>query len=367
MSRPAKLIIYTNSFKNNIRVLKRYTNSAKVWACVKAGAYGHGIESAVNGLEEADGLAVLEVSEAFFARSLGWNKPILLLEGVFSRNELDEASALNLELVIHNEQQLAWYLERKKTVHGVWIKINSGMNRLGFSDGKNNGLIKSSIEKIRNQYLKSSDIKWMTHFSSGGCKNSCEDQIKTFRSTANKLGYQKGEKVSFSNSEAVICNPNFSKDWVRPGILLYGAPSSLNPNKKVRSFLEEVIPCQSLQSKLVTKLRVKKGAKIGYGGTYSAVEEMTVGVAAIGYADGYPRGISKDTCCLVLGKACRVIGVVSMDLIHIDLTPCPEAVPGDVVECWGKDLPILDVAKSSNRLCYELFTGITSRVSREIV
>ena len=369
MSRPAKLIIYTNSFKHNLNVLKAKTKDAKVWACVKAGAYGHGMESIVEGLKEADGLAVLEVREAREARELGWKKPILLLEGIFARQELQNISNLDLEIVVHNSQQIEWCLSSKEKFRMIWVKINSGMNRLGF---KGSGFsfvsdIKEILNQLRFMCSRTGTLGWMTHFAVGESAKFCLEQEEEFKKTITYLGFTEGESISYSNSDAIINNSKFSLDWVRPGILLYGAPSSLNPNLEMKTVLNLLQPCQSLQTEIIATQIVKAGEAVGYGKTFVALNDMVVGIAAIGYADGYPRNIKKGTCCIVEGKRCQIVGVVSMDLIHIDLSECPKATLGSVVEFWGKQMPITEVAQFSGRLCYELFTGITSRVTREII
>ena len=369
MSRPAKLIIYTNSFKHNLNVLKAKTKDAKIWACVKAGAYGHGMESIVEGLKEADGLAVLEIREAKEARELGWQKPILLLEGVFARQELQSISNLDLEIVVHNSQQIAWCLSAKRKFRKIWVKINTGMNRLGFKGSSLSLSIgtKETLNQLRAACSHRGVLGWMTHFAVGESTKFCLEQEEEFEKTITLLGFKDGESISYSNSDAIINNSKFCSDWVRPGILLYGAPSSLNPNFDTKTVLNSLQPCQSLQSEIIATQVVKAGEAIGYGKTFVAPNEMVVGIAAIGYADGYPRSIKKGTCCIVEGKRCPIVGVVSMDLIHIDLSKCPEATLGSVVEFWGKQMPITEVAQFSGRLCYELFTGITSRVTREII
>jgi len=211
------------------------------------------------------------------------------------------------------------------------------------------------------------ELGWMTHFAVGESAQFCLEQEEEFKKIITSLGFRDGESVSYSNSDAIINNSRFCSDWVRPGILLYGAPSSLNPNIDMKTFLDELQPCQSLQTEIIATQIVKAGEAVGYGKTFVALNEMIVGIAAIGYADGYPRSIKKGTCCVVEGKRCQIVGVVSMDLIHIDLSECPEATLGSVVEFWGKQMPITEVSQFSGRLCYELFTGITSRVIREIV
>ena len=180
------------------------------------------------------------------------------------------------------------------------------------------------------------------------------------------LGYRERELLSFSNSSAIVCNPKFSKHWVRPGILIYGASPTKSLSPKVKTFLERLSICQSLTTRIVSIQHVRAGGYVGYGRSFRALNDMRIGVAAVGYADGYPRSASEKTVVLVEGVRCNLVGVVSMDLITIDLSNAPNANIGSNVECWGKNLSIMELAETSNRLCYELFTGVTARVRRSL-
>ncbi len=261
------------------------------------------MESVVEGLKEADGLAVLEIREAREARELGWQKPILLLEGIFARQELQNISNLDLEIVLHNSQQIAWCLSSKIKFRKIWVKINSGMNRLGFKEGSFSlsSNINDTLNQLRFECSQTGALGWMTHFAVGESTDFCLEQEEEFKKTISLLGFRDGESISYSNSDAIIHNSKFCLDWVRPGILLYGAPSSLNPNFDMKTFLNVLQPCQSLQSEIIATQVVKAGEAVGYGKTFVALKEMVVGIAAIGYADGYPRSIKKGTCCIVEG------------------------------------------------------------------
>ncbi len=370
MTRPANLTIFQENFNLNLQELRKITNNARIWACVKAGGYGHGIDSTIRGFDDADGLALLELEEAYEARHLGWKKPLLLLEGVFHQSELDEAISLGLEIVIHSQEQLDWCLDYNGRFTSIWIKINSGMNRLGFSLNEienNNGIsLQKKIKKLREKILSKNGLRWLTHFSSGDISIKCKNQEIKFKKIISYLGYDKGELVSYGNSSALVCNKSFLLDWVRPGILLYGAPSSNKPPEIMKIIVKNLTACQSLTTRIVSIQHVLANEFVGYGESYRALIDMKIGIAAVGYADGYPRSATQGTVVLVDGIRCPIVGVVSMDLITIDLTNAPMAKVGSTVECWGKNLSILELAKSSNRLCYELFTGVTARVRRSI-
>ncbi len=371
MSRPATLNILQKNLTDNLVQVRKLSGGSRIWACVKAGGYGHGMDSAIRGLSEADGLALLEIEEAYEARHLGWNKPLLLLEGVFHERELLEAENLKLEVVIHNEEQLTWCLNFRGQLTGVWIKINSGMNRLGFNPQSMSGSklekIVNSLNKLRKKVLNKNGLRWLTHFARADQLNECQLPTMIFKKSLTLLNYVPGELLSLSNSSALVCSPENNSDWVRPGILLYGAPSSNNPNLRMQNLLSCLLPTQSLSTEIVGIQLIKKNEYVGYGDSFKSNSSMRVGVAAIGYADGYPRSVLNGTSIMVGRNKCKLIGVVSMDLITIDLSNCPGANVGSTVECWGESISILEVAQISNRLCYELFTGVTARVRRKII
>ena len=371
MSRPASLTILQKNLTQNLIQVRSLSEKSRIWACVKAGGYGHGMDSAIRGFSDADGLALLEIEEAYEARHLGWNKPLLLLEGIFHERELFEAENLKLEVVIHNEEQLKWCINFNGQLTGVWIKINSGMNRLGFNpETMSNDKLKKitdDLNTLRNKVLNKNGLRWLTHFANADQPNGCQIPSLAFKKSLSKLNYLPGELLSLSNSSALVCSPENNSDWVRPGILLYGAASSINPNIKIKKVLSSLLPTQSLTTEIVGIQNIKKDEYVGYGTNFKSDRAIRVGVAAIGYADGYPRSARNGSSIFVAGKKCKLIGVVSMDLITIDLTNCPDATVGSPVECWGESISISEIALASNRLCYELFTGVTARVRRTII
>jgi alanine racemase len=371
MSRPATLTIIQKNLTKNLAQVRNLSKKSRIWACVKAGGYGHGMDSAIRGFSEADGLALLEIEEAYEARHLGWNKSLLLLEGVFHERELLEVENLKLEVVVHNEEQLDWCINFKGQLTGIWVKINSGMNRLGFNpETMSSSKLKKIVDGLnilRKKVLNKNGLRWLTHFSRADQPNGCQIPSVVFKENLSLLNYLPGELISLSNSSALVCSPVNNSDWVRPGILLYGAPSSNYPNIKMQKVLSSLSPTQLLTTEIVGIQHIKKNEYVGYGTNYKSNRSIRVGVAAIGYADGYPRSSVNGTSILVGNKKCKLIGVVSMDLITIDLTNCPNATIGTPVECWGESVSILEIAKVSNRLCYELFTGVTARVRRTII
>ena len=371
MSRPATLKILQKNLTQNLVQVRNLSEKSRIWACVKAGGYGHGMDSAIRGFSHADGLALLEIEEAYEARHLGWNKPLLLLEGVFHERELSEAENLKLEVVIHNEEQLDWCINFKGQLTGIWVKINSGMNRLGFKpltmSGNKLKKINNNLNTLRSKVLNKNGLRWLTHFSNADQPSGCEIPSLEFKKSLSLLSYLPGELLSLSNSAALVCSAENNSDWVRPGILLYGAAPSNSPNQKLQNVLKTLLPTQSLTTKIVGIQNIKKNEYVGYGNTFKSDKAIRVGVAAIGYADGYPRSALSGSSILVGKKKCNLIGVVSMDLITIDLTNCPDAKIGTLVECWGESISILDIALASDRLCYELFTGVTARVRRTII
>ena len=371
MSRPATLTILQKNLTQNLVQVRNLSKKSRIWACVKAGGYGHGMDSAIRGFSHADGLALLEIEEAYEARHLGWNKPLLLLEGVFHERELCEAENLKLELVIHNEEQLNWCVNFKGQLTGIWVKINSGMNRLGFNplcmSSDELKKITDNLNKLRNKVLNKNGLRWLTHFSHADQPNGCLAPSRAFKKSLSMLNYLSGELQSLSNSSALVCSPENNSDWVRPGILLYGAAPSNNPNTQLKNVLDSLLPTQLLTTEIVGIQNIKKDEYVGYGTSFKSDRAIRVGVAAIGYADGYPRSVRNGSNILVGGKKCKLIGVVSMDLITIDLTNCPEATIGTSVECWGETISISEIALASDRLCYELFTGVTARVRRTII
>ena len=321
-------------------------------AVVKADAYGHRLDLCLPALAGADLLAVATLEEARAIRRLGSRQPVLLLEGVIGAGDLSVAADLNLELTVHHKHQVD-ALERfgRSPAPRVWLKLDSGMHRLGFRP--------EAVRSVHDRLMRLPgvhQVNLVSHFASADKVNHPQTQRQYERFRACTQGLD-GE-ICLANSAAVLNFPDTHGDWVRAGIMLYGispVADRSGPELGLR-------PVMTLTSELMAINHVPAGEAIGYGGRYVADRDLSVGVAAIGYGDGYPRSTADGTPVLVAGRACTLAGRVSMDMITIDLSHCPEARVGDRVVLWGKDLPIEQVAEQAGTIPYELVCRITRRV-----
>lgn len=369
MARPISLQIHIDALRHNLAVVRRRAPSAKVWAVAKARGYGHGIEAAVAGFAAADGLAVLDLEEAERARELGWGKPILMIEGAFTGDELGRFAALGLESVLCTPPQIEMLQKADQLPTRVWVKFNTGMNRLGLSDQLPDDELVKGIAPIAERLTQ--PIGLMTHFSDadtdrGWCDQAARFEILTERISARLPAAQAQGPRSMANSAATLCHPQTHADWVRPGIALYGAsPFAGQPDKTAAAF--GLRAGQSLMSQLVAIQTVRAGECVGYGSRWAAQRPSRIGVIACGYADGYPRSAPDGTPVCVAGVLVPLAGRVSMDLLTVDLTDHPNATIGDPVELWGDRVAIDEVASRSGTIGYELMTGVTGRVPRVLV
>ncbi len=353
MTRPAEAVINVENFRSNFLAAKRYAGSARVMAVVKANGYGHGAAILAAAIPEADAFGVASLDEALALRKTGVRQPIVLLSGFFADTELSEISAHHFEIVVHSEQQVASLLQaRLPSPLKVWLKLDTGMHRLGFSPAK------FAAQYLRLNASKNvAAIRLLSHFA---CADNPADkfnkqQIDLFYGTA--LGL-KGE-ISLANSAALISMTISRADWVRPGIMLYGA----NPFVSEHPVADRLRAVMTLKSRVVAIRDVPVGGTVGYAQTWVAERPSIVGTVAIGYADGYPRHAPNGTPVLVNGRHVPLVGRVSMDLISVDLTDSPTAHVGDEVILWGAGLPAWEVANWADTIAYELFTGVTRRVA----
>ena len=368
MPRPIQLTIKIDAMRHNLDAIRRRAGRARIWAVAKANAYGQGIAQAVNGFASADGLAVLDLAEAEQARSLGWVKPILLIEGAFSSDDLATMARLDLTTVISTPEQAACFAAAALTPNHVWIKLNTGMNRLGLnphlSDDQLLRMLTPVIQKI------SAPVGWMTHFANADTDDGWREQQARFESwqprLAKALNGMAGPR-SLANSAASLAHPSTHADWVRPGIALYGATPWADGLAATRAAGFGLRPVQSLTSQVIAIQQVKRGEAVGYGSRFVAMRDQRIGVVAAGYADGYPRSAPDGTPVWVAGQVVPLAGRVSMDMITVDLTDHPLADVGAAVELWGDQIAIDDVANRSGTIGYELMTKITMRVPRVIV
>lgn len=357
MSRNTTAEIDLAAIRHNLGVVRSMVGDSQVVCVVKADAYGHGLSRVCQALQGADVLAVATTGEGFSCRQEGWAGRLLLLEGPSNTQEFDDAVALKAEMVVHHENQLQLLDQRKTDVPGnLWLKIDSGMHRLGFPLA-DSARIYSQLQQHKNGH----NIILMSHFA---CADDRENpmtqwQIETFDAAISGLP---GE-VSLANSAAILNYPQSHRDYVRPGIMLYGASPCMQRTASEIGLL----PAMTLGCDLIAINRVGKGETIGYGAGFTCPRDMSIGVAAIGYGDGYPRNARNGTPVLVNGRRSSLVGRVSMDMITVDLTGFDDVRVGDRVTLWGQGLPLEEIARWANAIPYELICGVTARVKAQVV
>jgi alanine racemase len=359
MPRPIQALIHTEALRHNLARMRQAAPDAKVWAVVKANAYGHGIERVYEALRGADGFALLDLQEAERVRALGWRGPILLLEGVFEPRDLELCSRLGLWHTVHCDEQVDWLAAHKTQVpHRVFLKMNSGMNRLGFTPQRYRAAW-ARLEALP----QVEEISLITHFSDADGARGIAHQMRVFAETTRDLP---GER-SLANSAASLrhaADPQVRADWIRPGIAVYGSAPDF-PEHDVAHW--QLQPTMTLAARLLGVQQLQAGDTVGYGSSFTADAPLRIGIVACGYADGYPRHCSTGTPVLVDGVRSRLVGRVSMDMLAVDLTPVPQAGFGSEVTLWGKAangavLPIDEVAASAGTLSYELMCALAQRV-----
>lgn len=353
MPRPLVATIDIAALRHNLNIAKQHAPNAKTWAVVKADAYGHGLLRGMRGFEQADGLALVEIDGAAQLRQSGWQKRILLLEGFFDTSDLPLIAEHQLEIVVHNVEQLEM-LEQAKLPGklNVHLKVNSGMNRLGFTPAVCHAVYQRlhAIPTVRT-------ISFLTHLANAedaaNSKLPVAEQVHRFQQATVDLP---GKKC-LSNSAADLLHPECAADWIRPGIMLYGATPAATSAQEFG-----LRPAMTLRSELISIQQLAIGDSVGYGSSFAADKAMAIGVVACGYADGYPRHAPTGTPVLIDGVKTRVVGRVSMDMITVDLTPVLNARVGSKVILWGEGLPIDEVANAAGTVGYELMCAITDRV-----
>lgn len=358
MSRPTVAKIHLSALKHNIQRIKQFAPNSKILAIVKANGYGHNATLISEALDHTAALGVACFEEAYKLRLAGVTRPIVLLEGFFSPEEAQRARQLCLDIVVHHHEHINTLIaQRKPWPTRIWLKMNSGMNRLGFSPED----FKRAYADLTHAGIFSCKPILMTHFACSEALRNPFTQIQYDRFNATTVGLE-GERC-LANSAAIIAHPHTHHDWVRPGIMLYGA-SPLPDQSAAQLNLE---PVMTLESSLISIQNCEAGDVIGYGSLFQCPEKMRVGVVAIGYADGYPREIAQDTCVVINGRRANIIGRVSMDMLNVDLRALPQAKLGDKVELWGPQLPIEEIARAANTIPYTLLVGINQRVKYEIL
>jgi alanine racemase len=339
---------------HNLAVVRRHAPRSRVWAVVKSDAYGHGMRQAAASLAGADGFAVARVEEGIALREAGVAAPILVLAGAMQAEEVELAGRLGLELSLHQEGQLA-LLEHARPVRPlrIWVKVDTGMHRLGLDPEA----VPRVLERLAACPGVAPGPGLMTHLANADdpADPFSERQCERLRALA-----VPGQMLSIGNSGGLLAFPAARTDWVRPGIMLYGASPFTG-----RSAAElDLRPVMTLHTSLISLRHLRRGDRVGYGGTYTCPEDMPVGVAAIGYGDGYPRHAAQGTPVLVRGRRAPLVGRVSMDSITVDLRGVSGAAVGDEITLWGRGLPAEEIAERAGTISYALFCGVTARVKR---
>jgi alanine racemase len=345
----------SGALRHNLNVVRQWAPKSRVMAVIKANAYGHGLVAVARALESANAFAVARVDEGLTLRLAGISAPTVLLEGVFDREQLDAAAGAGFELVVHTPEQIELLRTAAAgTRFKVWLKLDSGMNRLGFK-GAAFGAAHAALSALANVQ---SPVNLFTHLASADLPElpTTSEQLALFAAATGSLP---GER-SLENSAAMLSFPDAQADWVRPGLLLYGVSpfgGSIGADYGLR-------PAMTLHSHVIAVKDLSPGERVGYGGGWTASRPTRLAVAAVGYGDGYPRSLASGAPVLVNGERAGLAGRVSMDMIGIDVTDLrrPPAL-GDPVVLWGEGLPVEEIAVWADTIPYELLCGISQRVA----
>jgi alanine racemase len=353
MTRPARALIDYQALRHNLHRVREAAPGRRVVAVIKANAYGHGLVKVARALADADAYAVARLDEGLQLREAGIASPVLLLSGVEALEDLRTARSHRLDLVAHSEYQIGMLEEAPSGPRvRVWLKMDSGMHRLGLAPQS----LAPSYARLTRCRSSVGQIVLMTHLADADQPGSetTARQLALFEECAADIDAEH----SIANSGGLLGWEAARADWVRPGIMLYG----ISPFAAGTAADHGLRPVMTLETRLIAVNQAHPGERIGYGGTYTCAESMPVGVAAIGYGDGYPRHVVSGTPVLVDGVRCPLAGRVSMDLITIDLRPYPDARPGSRVVLWGQGLPVEEVAGHAGTIPYELVCRIARRV-----
>ncbi|MFT3905356.1 MAG: alanine racemase [Steroidobacteraceae bacterium] len=358
MRRLIRLHIDTQALRANLAILRQRAPRSRVMAVIKANAYGHGLVSTALALAEADAFAVARIEEAVQLRAAGVRQPLLLLEGVYGREQLLEAAALQADLVVHNPLQLA-LLQEYRGAHrfSLWVKIDTGMNRLGFRP-EQFAAVWQRLQQLTPAPLQ---LRAITHFSRADELDSDASaaQLARFWPLVQSLGVE----LSIANSAGILAHPASHVHWVRPGLALYGVSPFAD---RIGSQLG-LKAAMTLESTVLTLREVAAGESVGYGARWRATRPSRVAIVAGGYGDGLLCSLPDGAPVLVNGRRARLVGRVSMDMSAVDVTDL-EHVPavGDAVELWGHQLPVEEVARHAGTIPYELLCAVSQRVPVEL-
>ena len=356
MSRLIRAVIDTSALRHNLSTLRARAAGARVMAVVKANAYGHGLVETALALAQADGFAVARLEEALALRAAGIQHPVLLLEGVFSAEELEEAARHALDLVVHDSAQIELLEQGGEAPRLVlWLKIDSGMNRLGFRREE----FAAALARVRALKPAPREIRLITHLARPDERGHpmTQAQVACFREATRGLQYP----VSIASSAGILGHASFGCDWVRPGIALYGA----SPFAERSGEDLGLKPVMTLTSSVISVRRVARGESVGYGGTWVAPRDSTVAIIAGGYGDGVHRSLVNGTPVLIGGQRAALAGRVSMDMTAVDVSDLANVRVGAPAVLWGRGLPVEEVARHAGTIAYELLCSVGQRVPLE--
>ncbi|MEM1404036.1 MAG: alanine racemase [Pseudomonadota bacterium] len=357
MARPAKARVFAGALLNNVGVARGHAPNSRLLACVKADGYGHGITSVARIIEDSvDGFAVASIEEAEAIRDSGLKKPVLLLEGPQSADELTLAAERSYIPCINEAHQLQWLESSGRSFPALWFKIDTGMHRLGFEPGQ-----AAEVVRRLQPLAERGNLVACTHFACADepGDNGCDRQLRRFDDAVGGLPAEQ----SCANSAAIMSLPASHRHWIRPGYMLYGGSPFANRSAPSLNLLSAM----ELSAEVISVRNVARGDAVGYGGRWVAQRDSRIATVAIGYGDGYPRHAVDGTPVFVEGERCYLAGRVSMDMITVDVTDQPATRIGSAVTLWGEQLPIDEVAHYADTIGYELLAAMPPRVSRETV
>lgn len=353
--RQATIYIDSKALQYNLNRVKQLAPHSQIVSMVKANAYGHGVQDCLAALNATDAFGVACLEEALEIRRLGYTQPITLIEGVFTEDEMEDVIQQKLECVVHRHEQVEWLIQNKEAYNAlglkVWVKLNSGMNRLGFK-------INEIIAVIHQLKSLNFNCVLTMHFANADVDHPLnEQQIQQFLDVKNAC---EPILASCCNSAAIYKYPNLHFDYVRPGIMLYGATPFAD--KDVNEL--DLKPVMSFEAEIIALNQIQAGESVGYGSTFTATNSMQIAIVSIGYGDGYPRAYVKPNYVAIDKQLTPVIGRVSMDMIAIDTTNLQVKV-GTKVELWGKTRLVDDVANANGSIGYELLCRLSNRPQRQ--
>jgi alanine racemase len=356
VSRLIRAVIDTQALRHNLNVIRARAGRANVIAVVKANAYGHGLVSAALAIQDAGAFAVARLEEGMSLRAAGIAARIVLLEGVFSRSQLEDAAQDGLDLVVHDASQIE-LLEKSGGAErfALWLKVDTGMNRLGFATRN----FAAALARIRALPTPPRELRLMTHLACADERDGrvTTEQLARFREVTQGLPYE----TSIANSAGLLGAVATTSDWVRPGLALYGASPFAD-----RSAAEFGLrPVMTLVSTVLTVREVRRGERVGYGGVWTAPRDTRIAIIAAGYGDGVPRSFETGTPVLLQGTRAPLVGRVSMDMIAVDVTGIAGIEVGTAAVLWGEGLPVEEVARHAGTIPYELLCSVSQRVPLE--